>query len=257
MLTWLPITQFGEHLLTVNNMATYADIRKFIKLALDIDPAVTNDQTTDLIDFHIQRVLNDLLVLVRPMEVFVESSPVSVTSATTSIAQGVGGFGVTDLFSVHGISVDQEFAITGERKDYMWTPVSYTQWIGRDFEEEQGKWTVDPSADYYLSQWPADGETWKVYLWYYKQPAAITDLGVPEIPQEYHLSTIVPGVILGFPHRFTGSRQELLVMYSKMYTDGIAAMMRNRKVKSLKNLFRPIGAGRVGQANVLPDWQTS
>lgn len=257
MQTWLRTTAFGEHRATVKKlMATYAEIRKFIKLALDVDPAMTNDQTTDLIDFHISRVLLEVLSLVRPMEVFSESLPVTVDSTTTEIDIATD-FSVTSYAAIHGVSVDTDFAETGIRKDLMWTPVSYPQWIGRDLDDEYRKWTQTPDGEVILSSWPEDAYTWNVYLWYYRLPAAITDLGVPEIPAEFHLSTLVPGVVLAFPHRFTGSREQLLAMYSKMYGDGLAAIMRNRKVKSLQNLFRPIGKGQIGNVSVLPDWQSS
>lgn len=226
-------------------------------LALDIDPATTNDQTVDLINFHIQRVVQKLTWKLRPKEIFKQAGPITVTSSTTSIAIGVGGFAVTDLSAIFGVSVDVDFASTGVRDDKMWSPIDWTLWVGSDYDLTDRAWTYDPDGNIYLNPYPAGTSTYRAYLWYYKQIDAITDIGVPPIPAEHQLDTIVPGTILCFPHRFVGGRAELLQMYVAMYSEGVRDMMAGRRLRTQRSRFRPGSSNSTNFKNTFPDWQDS
>lgn len=236
-------------------MPTYAEIRKFVCLALDVDPATQNDFTVDLIDFHIQRVVQDIIVRVRPKEVLMESTVVTVNDATTVVP--FSSFATTDFAAIHGITVDTEIADTGIRSDIFWSPVEWVNWVGHRRSEQCGLWTYDPDKNFYLSDWPDTGKTWEVRLHYYRLPEAISDAGIPEIPVEHHLSTIVPGVIMAFPHRFIGSRQELLAYYTAMFTGGMNSLMSRRNVRTHQRFFRPKGTSQPdSNVNIFPDWPT-
>lgn len=233
---------------------TYAELREFILLALELDPATTNDHTVDLVNYHIRRVLQELLVDVRPLATFVEAGPVAVTSATTSIALGSGGFGVSNLGAISGLAVDIGDGI----KDGGWTPVSWQLWNGVDESQLIRRWSFDAETNFYLSNWPESGETWNVYLRYHRLPVAMADGAEPEIPVEHQMGTLVPGVIISFPHRFVGAREVLLATYAKQFAEGKKRLLYARKVMSHRSSFRPSPYGLVSSSeSVFPEWQTT
>lgn len=215
-------------------MATYATLREHILLALDIDPATTNDDTVDLVNHRMKQVVDRLVTALNPTELLVEKMK-NVTSATTSIPLNTSGFLCTDLAEVFAITVDDK--TTATRNDVVWTPTSREQWImsrslGYGDERLKGTWTQDGFDNFYLSEWPQGSSTWDVYLHYYKQTAAVTDLGEPELPVRYHQDLVVGGTVLGFPQRFQGDRQATLLMFQKEYQDALDSLLKGRKALS-------------------------
>lgn len=213
---------------------TYADLREQILLALDISPDTTNDDTVDLVNLRMKQVVTKVVTDTGCVDLLTEKMK-NVNSSTTSIPLNASGFLCTDLAEVFAVSVDDK--TTATRNDLVWTPCSRELWILSQsvtygVERPALSWTQDGNGDFYLSEWPQGSATWDVYLHYYRQIAAITDLGEPEIPNNYQQAIVVGGVVMGFPHRFVGDRQMTLAVYQQEYTEALNALLKSRKVRS-------------------------
>lgn len=213
------------------SLATYAELRQEILLTLDVPPDMDEGDVRDLVEIKLKRKLDELVAKVLPTSLLVESAPVTVTSATTSIALGVGGFEVTNFARAFGVRVDMNTSDTEEAGFSKYVP--YEAWLALNSLDAgnlrpAGSFTIKPDDSVVLRSWPSSG-SWTVTLLYFKQTAAITDGGSPELPV-YHHGILASAVVLEFPHMFQGDRAALLAIQKGNYEEQLRNLLADRDI---------------------------
>jgi len=219
---------------------TYLEIREQIFRALDLNPDITGDYV-DAVNDAIMSVMDELAFDAKPIELYATAGPVTVTSATTSIALGVGGFAVTDLGEIDHVAVDlQQAAVADIQK---WDELSYTTYLSMNSPElgdlrNRFRWVYQPDSTFILTEWPAGTEEWLVYLRYYRTPATLTDGGTPELGVNHHRA-LVFGAIQLFPQFFSGDRSALFAQYSQAYISAKNRLLNARRGARATRALRP------------------
>lgn len=217
----------------------YLALRKQVLRFLDQDGDVTGE-LVDAINDALQTVINELAFDCRPIELFEKVGPVNIDHTTTAIPLGVGGFNVSDIGDIKGIQVDAK--TTSEVDDQDWDEMSYESYVSQNnvYEGDNRpfyRWVLTPAQEIVLTNWPEDPATWDVYLHYYKLPAAVTDNGVPELPELHH-RTLALGAVTYFPQYFAGDRNELFLKFEKEYKAGKERLLLSRRAAKAARFMR-------------------
>lgn len=195
----------------------YGDIKNTILLTLDLPLGMTGD-VSDLIDYKIQEITNEIVGDLKPKEILVKAGPVVVTNSDDEIPLNVGGFGVTDLVLPYGVTLGT-YADYADTRDELFVPfMSYEAWVQLNSfklgsDRPRNCFTIDLDDNIIIASYPEGSESWDVYLWYYKTIATYDAATDPEIPI-YYRSVISTGVILEFPQYFKSP--ERLALYSQI-----------------------------------------
>ena len=241
---------------------TYSEIRARVFAALDLPSATTGDLLTS-INYHIFDEVLDLASLLRPRELLTETA--SVTIDVTDVNDSGDGlvalsaFSITDFLEIAGVTVD--FQDATERFDLKWKFVSFESWLDRQTttygdERGPGVWTLDTDDNIVLSQAPEGAEEWKVRVFYYAMPSAISDGTSPPFAKEFH--QLVPkSVALQFPHMFQGDRASLLAKLQGDYNQKLLRLMKRRAPAKTDLRMRPTSMRTLRGGVRWPDFQTS
>lgn len=203
-------------------MATWAELRTQVFLNLDLPVNTTGDIKTG-VETALQATLEEMVSDFNPRELLVKTAPVSLTSATTSVPLGAGGFEVTDLAEIYGIAVDPNPA-DSEVEEEFWEEVSYLTYK-RQLSALRGdtrggyQWTFDNNDNFRFTTLPTVSDTWDAYLFYYKTIAAFSDDETPEIASPHH-RTIALGATTYYPQMFSGAREGLFQKFQREYNLG-------------------------------------
>lgn len=215
-------------------MATWDDLRREILFAIDTTADATVDSDIrQQVDLKLTRKRDEIYGKKPPMSLLVASDAVSVDSTLLDI--DITG---ADVSAIHrGFALDdywRPFALTIEGED--WEPVEYDTWIrnqsaiGGD-QRPRRSWTIDVANHLiYLKSVPTGSETWDAILYYYKQPADVSDDGIPEIGVE-HESLLVLAVIAEFQNLFQTDQRAAL------YQSYLAQLQAARKAYYLQGTF--------------------
>lgn len=195
----------------------YGDIKNTILLTLDLPLGMTGD-VSDLIDYKIQEITNEIVGDLKPKEILAKAGPVAVTNSDDEIPLNVGGFGVTDLVTPYGVTMGT-YTDYADTRDEMFMPfISYEAWVQLNSfklggDRPRNCFTIDLDDNIIIGSYPEGSESWDIYLWYYKEIATYDSGTTPEIPI-YYRSVITTGVILEFPQYF--KTPERLALYSQI-----------------------------------------
>lgn len=218
-------------------MATYAELREEVLRTLEVPVAMTGSLRS-LVDIRLYRAVEHLVSLVKPVELLTQSSGVTIDSTTTSIT--LTDFGITDLAIPVMLTIDTD--TTDEHDPEVYEFVSYQAWI-RNVSASSGSsrkcytFTLDPSNSVIIESWPDGTAQWTAYLWYYKQPDAISDSGEPPFPVLNH-GIVATKTILAFPHRFLGERKALYQFLQQEYQAQLSALLKSRQANFANLKFR-------------------
>jgi hypothetical protein len=210
----------------------YGDIKNTILLTLDLPLGMTGD-VSDLIDYKIQEISNEIIGDLKPKEILVKAGPVAVTNSDDEIPLNVGGFAVTDMVAPYGVTVGTYSGYATTRDEVFMPYISYEAWVqlnsyklGQD--RPKNCFTIDLDSNIIIGSFPEGANSWDVYLWYYKEISAYSSSATPEIPI-YYRSVITTGVILEFPQYFKTA--ERLAMYSQIRSryDGLKLKLHTLK----------------------------
>jgi hypothetical protein len=238
-------------------MATYSELREEILYTLDVPPAMTGD-VRSLVDIKMAGLVERLVSEIMPLQLITRAGPVVLTSATTSVPMGAAGFDcLTTYAQVITFTIDKD--TTDETPPEVYEYVPYQTWLTQNSVragDNRGgaQFTINPSLEVEIKNWPDGSDTWSSYLWYLSRPAAVSDLLEPELPP-LKQRIVVPGVAVQFPHLFQGDRQTLLFQQQKQFDDLYRELLRNRDI-ALRQL-----ALRLSPTNAVPSrsffWPTS
>lgn len=238
-------------------MATYAELRQQILITLDKSTATpATDDIYMLVDACMKTVLDELVVIVRPVEMIGVSAAYTVTSSHTVITT-TGNFAISDMAEPIFITVDENPAAA--RRDIAWEPMSYIEWlqVRYDGDTTRSRWILDPDSNFILSRWPSTGTTWEAYLYYFKKAVTISDLLEPPIPVEHHRTTFVSGVCQQLPHLFKGEKVPQIAFHTAQYREGKDRLLRKRK--PIEHILQMKGLNRASSRNDMlwPGYQSS
>lgn len=231
-------------------MSTWEDLRKDILFALGEkrEASATNDIRAQ-VDRKLQMKRDEVYGLRAPRSLLVYSTSVDIPSTLDYIsidASGSGdtpGWSLTDYWRLYSITMGQSDAET-IHDGQEWEYVEWDTWIksASAVEGDQrlsATYTVDYQNRVYLIQLPDGTSTWKAWLNYYKQPAAIVDAGIPEIGVEFE-NVLTLGTILEFPDLFRGDeRAGIYAATARRYDDALKSYLRANTPKRSGSRLRP------------------
>lgn len=235
----------------------YGDIKDTILLTLDLPTGMVGD-ISDLIDFKIQEIANEIIGDLKPKELLVKVGPVAITNGDDEIPVGVGGFAVTDMVAPYAITLGIYTDYADNRDEKFLGYLSYESWIqlnsyklGND--RPTNSFTIDLDNNIILGEYPSGTDSWDVYFWYYREITAYSSSAIPEIPI-YYRGVITTGVVLEFPQFF--KTPERLAMYSQLKARNQDLKDKLRTFKSRDKKFMRIKS-RTGRGSSNSIWPRS
>lgn len=205
-------------------MSTWQELREEVLTHLDVRiNASTDDDIRNAVDIKMRHVRDRLFNLRIPDALLVPSSTVTLDENTEHIkivgaaATNQPSFTLTDFRKGYALMITEG----ADAEPREWSFVRYGTWIREQSaiagdQRYNRSYTIDYQNFIYLKTWPSTGETWTAQLYYMKEPAAITDLGEPEIGKQ-HEELLVLETVLGFPNRFIS--EERLALYASIKED--------------------------------------
>ena len=239
-------------------MATWQSIREETLLLLDLPVDLTEGDVVDLINIKLKREIDALVTELWPDELLRKTSSFTITPSTTEILLSDFGLTSANILAPWSFSVDFQDGVSADEK--MMEHIDYLAWIqGNNIRSGNTRslfsWTYSPDQKIYLASWPSGTQEWLGYLYYYARPAALTDLGEPEIPYQHH-SYFAPKVALEFPQFFQGERQLLLPALAAQVAEKRKRLFNNRSI-ARKNYQLKIRSRRSARSVIWPGYQES
>ena len=232
-------------------MATWLQLTQQVFSNLDLPLETTGDIKTAVqtnLQLTFEQIINDY----SPRELLVRTSAFSVTSATTSINLGVGGFAVTNLARIVGLGID--FLDTTPTEDEWIEEVSWITWkkqnnVAGGNTRRQLTWTFSNDDKFYLATLPTGSVTWNAYLYYQRTPTTFAEGSSPEIAAPHH-RTIAVGATTYFPHFFQEDRRDLFLKFQREYNQGLKRLAdESRSRQALKRIRNRDFRGQGGRVN--------
>lgn len=219
----LPISHFFYY----DTMPTYAEIRRDILITLDQDPDAPGD-IYDLVNSNLKTCLYEIISQVWPRELLTKSAAVTVLSSDTELSIE-NDFLVTDMLKPFTLLVNQDPSNTASEA-YSWKYINPELWyrfMDRLAGNSRPNKTFTIMGDnLYIRPWPTSPNTNTAELVYYKEPAAVSDSGIPEFPKQHH-SLLKFAVCKQFPQLFSGDRMGLFAAIIQSYQDGLKALLND------------------------------
>ncbi len=228
-------------------MTTWLDIRQEILGMLDVNvDATTTSDVRNQVDRKLARFRDWIYRKKPPAVLFVSTSEKSILSTTTylSILEADSGdnpgWALTDYLRPLGLVLSVESGEEGEEFDF----VEWRTWLRLKSSIAGNQrlaycYTIDYQGRIYLRDYPGAGTTWYATFHYQKTPAAITDVGEPEI-ELGHESIFVFGVARQFPNFFESDDKTVsLGFVEKQYQELMKEYLRDRGITKKDSRSRP------------------
>lgn len=231
-------------------MSTWAELRAKVLSNISGLRNSTGDLRT-AVDEALYDTYLDIVTDINPLLLLTETAAINLVNPATSLAI-VADFSVSDLSEIKFISVNTNPS-DSDSKYYAWAEMSYEEYLSRRDDLPEEHWSRDYSGNIHFTSYPDSGVTWAVKMAYYKEPAAFSDGGSPEIDSKFH-HYIAYGAATMFPDKFAGERETVLVKLERRYANGIARMSRERpKARALKRLGARVKRSRYGMQKI--NWE--